>query len=422
MEDCDEDIWRKWMHILFVADSDTQYRAGNSMLGLIRELHNQDGNLQISVVLPVKSDLRQSLRDIGCNVYIIPYIPFYQSFPYQKWEFPIKLVVRFAQYWYGRFFAEKYLSKKMEIDSVDSIHSNSSREDFSAQLTEKYQKPLIWHIREFGDLDYVCFSLRKKHIEYMNLHAEEFIAVFDAVKKYWIKKGLDKKRIKRIYNGVCDNVKVKEHYEENSSDFFRFVIMGSVCETKGQYQIIEAISLLPLKVRKKIKLDIVGGGRDVYLWKLQKQIKDRKLEGQIRLLGYQRGYGRKLDEYNCGVMCSASEGFDRVTVEYMMSSLPVIASNTGANPELIMPYETGLLYRWNDFYDLKDKIMWIYENKEKAFKMGKYARSIALKKFSARENARLIVLEYKKVLGGVRWHNHDLILCCLTSKVIDYAA
>lgn len=35
------------------------------------------------------------------------------------------------------------------MDTIDIIHSNSLREDFSAELALKYNKPLIWHIREF---------------------------------------------------------------------------------------------------------------------------------------------------------------------------------------------------------------------------------------------------------------------------------
>ena len=74
------------------------------------------------------------------------------------------------------------------------------------------------------------------------------------------------------------------------------------------------------------------------------------------MLGYREDVCSLLHEYDCGVMCSRSEGFGRVTAEYMMAGLPVIASDTGANPELVNEGQTGLFYRWGDTSDLAKKI------------------------------------------------------------------
>ena len=56
-------------------------------------------------------------------------------------------------------------------------------------------------------------------------------------------------------------------------------------------------------------------------------------------------------------MCSRSEGFGRVTAEYMMAELPVLASDTEANPELIREGIDGYLYKFNDIEDMTDKAM-----------------------------------------------------------------
>jgi glycosyltransferase involved in cell wall biosynthesis len=39
---------------------------------------------------------------------------------------------------------------------------------------------------------------------------------------------------------------------------------------------------------------------------------------------------------NIGLMCSRDEAFGRVTIEFMLHKMPVIASNSGANPELVI--------------------------------------------------------------------------------------
>ena len=82
--------------------------------------------------------------------------------------------------------------------------------------------------------------------------------------------------------------------------------------------------------------------------------------------------------YDIGVVCSASEGFGRVTVEYMLSKLVVVASNSGANPELLCNGEYGLLFRTFDEKDLSLVLVdAISKSKDREFRerVSKYAEN-----------------------------------------------
>ena len=75
-----------------------------------------------------------------------------------------------------------------------------------------------------------------------------------------------------------------------------------------------------------------------------------------------------------------------------------IASDTGANPELIKDGENGFLYKYNDIEDLKNTILNVYnltETQKKKKKKNAYVTSI---KFSEQNNALNIYNLYKKVL------------------------
>lgn len=386
------------MHILFIADGDDKYGASQSMKQLIGELLKQCENIEISVVLPLRVNLLEYYHQLGCHTYRILYEPFYQGVSNQKWKMPAKYVIRGMEYLLGRGFAANYLGKKIDMNTVDIIHANSSREDFAAELALKYNKPLIWHIREFGDKDFKCFSFRKNYISLMNKAAVEFIAVSDAVKEHWIKKGLDKDKIIRIHNGVSMEVNVKKEYRKNDNSKMRFLIMGSVSDTKGQYQVIKACALMPESVRERIIIDIIGGGSAAYIKKLNAMIKKYELTSIVRFLGYQEKIWKDVCNYDCGLMCSKSEGFGRVTIEYMMAGLPVIASDTGANPELIIENENGLLYRWNNIEDLKKKMIYLLNNINALKRMGENARKYAVSHFSAVLNSELVYKEYLKIL------------------------
>ncbi len=384
------------MHILFIADGDDKYGAPQSMKQLIDGLLKYCENIEISVVLPLRVDLLEYYHRLGCNTYRILYEPFYQGISDQKWKMPIKFGIRGMEYLLGRGFAVYSLGKKIDMSTVDIIHANSSREDFAAELALKYNKPLIWHIREFGDKDYKCFSFRKNYIRLMNKSAVEFIAVSDAVKEHWIKKGLDREKIIRIYNGVRESTYSKSR--KGKSGKIRLLMLGNICETKGQYQIIQAFERMTKHDRAGFVLDFIGDGTKSYIKKIVKKVEEAGLSQMIHFLGYQKDFQRQISEYDCGIMCSKAEGFGRVTAEYMMAGLPVLASNTGANTELVIDNENGILYQWNNIDDLKNKLIFILNNIKLLDKMGENARKYAISCFSIKMYSSLVYNEYVKIL------------------------
>ena len=56
------------------------------------------------------------------------------------------------------------------------------------------------------------------------------------------------------------------------------------------------------------------------------------------------------------------EGFGRVTVEYMLSGLCPIVSNTGANLEIVDDKISGIVYEKGNIQDLKEKIKYCINN------------------------------------------------------------
>lgn len=393
------------MNILFTTGGDCKYGSPKSLQQMVEELKRIDSQIQIHIVLRKENKWAQYLQNLGCNVYIVPYFPFCDVFPRAKWKYPIKYVLYGARYLWGRIFALHKLERKLELSTIDLIHSNSSKDDFGAMLANKYQKPLVWHIREFGDLDFRYYSYRQNYIEYMNKSAAEFIMISQAVQRHWIKKGLDANKCIQIYNGVKQNDYVKERYPKQG-DEIKLVMLGSLSATKGQHHLIKAIALLEDEVREKIRCDIVGDGGKPYTRLLQQLVDANKLTYQVRLLGYQTDFYPHLKEYDCGVMCSKSEGFGRVTVEYMMAGLPVIASNTGANTEIVTDDFNGLVYKYGDNGNLAEKISYLVRNPHIIEKLGRNAYADALDRYSAKINAANVLREYKKILKS-----GDMDLC-----------
>lgn len=391
------------MNVLIIADGDTKYGASHSLVQLVKELKTLYG-INIKIVAPTNFTMKKKLEDTESDTLCIHYAPFYQGIPSEKWKYPIKFIIRGVQYWYGRMRAVKEVEQRINLDTVDLIHSNSSREDLGALIAGKYNIPLIWHIREFGDRDYKCYSYRKNYIDFMNQNASRFIAVSDAVKEHWVKKGITPEKIDRIYNGVSQQgISPKADYNAaRERKSMRMVMTGNVSITKGQIWAIEAVRRLHDE-GIQVTLDIFGDGVHSYEKELRRKIREYGIEHLVKFRGYQKDIGNYLSQSDIGLMCSRDEGFGRVTVEYMLAGLCVIASNTGANPELIEDGVSGLLYQYGDTSSLANTIKRCVEDSELRRRLSEQGRLRANMEFTATKNAMQVYNVYEHVLrnGGL---------------------
>ena len=106
-------------------------------------------------------------------------------------------------------------------------------------------------------------------------------------------------------------------------------------------------------------------------------------------------------------MPSKYEAFGRVTVEYMSRRLAVLASNSGANKEIVKDGETGLLFDSSNFIDLACGMQKMIENKLLIMKMGDNGYKIALEQFSSELNARKFSILYRRILCGSKKMNDN---------------
>lgn len=388
------------MNVLISTGGDIKYGESHSLIQLAKELKSLYGT-NLKILIPNNSIMGKKLKNMGYDVLGIRYAPFCQGVPTDKWKYPIKYIIKGVPYWYGRIRAVKEVEQKMDLNTIDLIHSNSSREDLGALIAGKYNIPLVWHIREFGDRDFRCYSYRKDYIDFMNENASRFIAVSDAVKEHWVKKGIASEKIDRIYNGVSQqNITPKTDYSiEQERRNIRMVMAGNISITKGQIWAIEAIKRLHDE-GIQVTLDIFGDGARSYEKKLRQKICKYGIEHLVKFRGYQKDVEKYLPQYDIGLMCSRDEGFGRVTVEYMMTGLCVIASNTGANPELIEDGVSGLLYQYGDIASLADAIKKCVEDFELRCRLSEQGRLRANAEFTATRNAMQVYDVYKRCISS----------------------
>lgn len=297
-------------------------------------------------------------------------------------------------------FALVALPKKIDLQEIDFIHTNSNRDGFGALISRRYGIKHIWHIREFGEEDYDIKFLRPFSYKYMSDNVYKFVAISDAVKAAWEKRGIPEEKIVRIYNGI--NLDKIENYPDRGNLYkqtVRIVVVGTVCPAKGQIDIINALEYIEDSIRKNISIDFIGDGPSDYISSLKAIASKKSVGGHLHFLGYRDNVGQIIKDYTIGLVSSRSEAFGRITPEYMAAGLITIASDKGANPEIITDGKNGFIYKYGDPRDLArivEKVCAL-PNDEKV-KISKNAEQDVRLRFNAIINADSIFKLYQRSL------------------------
>lgn len=386
------------MKILLISHYDDSFGAPKSLLELAYQLKSLGHT-------PIVLTPRHNKINIACDEREIEnHSIFYKAAYYLDNQSNIKILnlfkklLRYVIYLIFNNLALYKLGKIIDYNSIDIVHTNVSIIDFGAKFAEKYKLPHVWHLREFGNEDINLVPFSKNYVEYINQNSNKCIAISNAVRDFWIDKGLSSNKVIRIYNGI--NIENALSYNVEMVErkaTLKLIFIGSLTKHKGPHHLIYALSYLPKTVLSDITLDIYGKGFQEYEIYLKKLISDNNLDQTINLKGYDKDVFLKIKDYHLGIVCSKSEAFGRVTLEYMVNKVCVIASNTGANEELIVNNNDGLIYEFENNKELAEKIMYIFSNESIRQNMVTNSYNKVITKFSSKKNAMEIVDLYKKI-------------------------
>lgn len=208
------------------------------------------------------------------------------------------------------------------------------------------------HGREGADIHgtYRKYNLLRKAIQPVVGH---YIAVSRDL-AIWLQDtvGVPRRKITQIYNGV-DSVKFHPRIgagEPIGPTGFAgetAIILGSVgrlAQVKDFPTLIQAFGRLcelwP-EGRDRLRLMIVGDGPT--RTECERCISELRLGGQIWLAGERDDVPELMRAMDLFVLPSLGEGISNTILEAMASGLPVIATDVGGNPELVLPGKTGTL-------------------------------------------------------------------------------
>ena len=265
-----------------------------------------------------------------------------------------------------------------------------------AFIAGKSGKPLLWHLREFGRVDYgVRTPFGKWFQRFIYSGRNTFIAISDSIRNHY-RQYIGNQDIRRIYNGI-DPISIKEKIRQNER--VEICIVGFVRPEKGQMELIKAADdIANRRGLKNFHVTIVGEGEADYMDIVRNYIDSHGLSDHITVAGRRNDVPDLLAKMDIGVMASTHEAFGRVTIEYMMAGLAVIASDGGANTEIIDDTHTGLIYPSGDSSALADRLEMLISDSDMRIKIAHDGQSHAMAGFSSKANSDAIFSLYKEIL------------------------
>lgn len=281
--------------------------------------------------------------------------------------------------------------------TIDLVYSNSVCVNVGVWIAERFHIPHIWQYREaFRQLGFKLSLSAKLSRELLaNEVTKAHILISDYMMDYY-RPYLPNDRMVRIYNGVDLPEEVKVRMENVINGRMKIACVGVLSEQKNQMELLRAQALLQ---GRGVEVETYFYGNEStenYYATMQQFISEHALRDMAHIVGHTEDVFGALGEMNLGVVAAHDEAFGRVTIEYMLMHMPVVVSDSGANPELIEDDKTGMIYPLGDAERLADCIEYYVKHPELLQSQGDAAAKVAKDIFSAERNAELIYEQIRK--------------------------
>lgn len=263
------------------------------------------------------------------------------------------------------------------------------------------------HGREGSDLDPTNVKFRLMRKAYRPF-VTNYLALSKDLAHYLVEFiGIPPKKLSQIYNGVdskrffgYDQRQIMTDCPFQSPDQFIFGTIGRMHAVKDQLNLAQAfVHVLNQRpdMRKKLRMVMIGDGP------MRKQVTDLLKHEGIQDLAWLPGERHDVPEVlrglDCFVLPSRSEGISNTILEAMACQLPVIATDVGGNPELVLDGTTGKLVPPSNPQALAASIIDYVEHPDMARQHGLAGRSAIERQFSMQAMAQAYCALYDSLLS-----------------------
>ena len=257
-------------------------------------------------------------------------------------------------------------------------------------IIKLFKRPLLYHLHGLG-IKEASNDSRINRLLYKWAFANSYIiclskTLFFDIEPVYIGKPYF------VNNGIPHNSKT--FVANRSTSTIQILFFSNLLYSKGILDYLDAIKFLDkTNFSANIKCTIAGEEAEINAKELNRQIKDRGLEGLVSYIGPK--YNKEKDDLflqsNILVFPSHNDIWGLVLLEAMQAGLPVVATDVGAIPEIVEDGITGYVVNRNEPYQIKEKLEVLIKDPILRKQMGiagrrKFLNNYTLEKFNSNMN------------------------------------
>lgn len=347
---------RNSLNIIHI-DTETGWRGGEAQVfelckGIHERKHKQ------TVIVQPDSELAKKIKGIGIDVFELNMRG--------EWDFRAMRALR-----------QLFRAKPADICHAHTAHAHS----LALLATWGREIPRVIVTRR------VDFAVGKNVISKKKYkRTNHIIAISNGVKDVLVKCGVDWNKISVVSSGIdlkkFDKDISKGKFREEFSipeDAFLVSNIASLTDHKGHTFLIDAAELV-CEQHSNVFFLIAGEGE--LQEQLQMQIIDNGLLGKVRLIGFRRDIESLLIDSDLFVMSSHLEGLCTSILDALLMQVPVVATNTGGIPDIIVDNQTGLLVPPKDPASLAESIGRMIDDEPLRKELARHGKDRVIKCFS----------------------------------------
>ena len=291
----------------------------------------------------------------------------------------------------------------------DIVHCHTSKGGFIGRLAARLAKVRVIIYSPHGDIFEGYFGKIKTRFfiwleRFSARFTDKIISLTKSGIEPYIKAGIGQKsQFDYIYNGVdverlrkrkVDRIQKRQEIGVEN-DCFLVVTAGRLVPVKGHTYLITALAQVITAI-PNIRLVFLGDGE--LRGELLGQVKTLGLEKQVLFPGMRSDVPEIISCSDLFVLPSVNEGFGVVLLEAMAMRCPIVATNVGGVPEVVLDGETGILVPPGDPVQLAGGIIRLLKDTSLALKMAECGYQRLKACFDIRETVSKTEHLYKELL------------------------
>lgn len=248
----------------------------------------------------------------------------------------------------------------------------------------------------------VIFPVRPNFLSYQKFNysgISKIICVSESTKEVMMKTVKSTEKLEVIYDGIYLKKfeKIEKSGLKKTLGLEGKKLVGNISaivSEKDYFTFVDTAEKV-LSTESDVHFLIIGSGSDSEA--IQNYIDRKKLNSKITMLGFRKDVPELLSILDVFLMTSIMEGLGSTILDAFASKLPVVATNVGGIPEIVIHENTGMLSSCKDAASLSDNVIRLLNNKSLVSNLTDNAYELVSSKFSTNKMVKLTNEVYKNI-------------------------